>query len=543
MTRKLVALLLVLALCIPVCSLAECAYPLVGDQVDSSSLYPIVTDGSITFDYLMPINGTAFKYIETYAENPSYQLIAAKTGINVNFIHPAQGQFNSFLSTTVMSGDLPDLIQYAERYSGGIQQGIEDGVYIDLTPYLEEYAPDYWAMLQSNSTLKIQGTTADGKVGAFYMVNMPDDSYPYTRMLYRSDWAKEFGMDTPVTLADWEAYFQAVVDNKPGVTPFYINMNSADQISVLLGCFDFLGGYYLRDGQVGHWYTDANLKAALEVLNRWYEKGFISSDFTSMKDNDVYAMFDSGRLACYIHSTDTVFQRTKDIENFEFDSSPYPRLTADQQLHNEIATDPVSSSLQIATAVSSQCEHPEAAVTYLNYLYTLEGANIANYGYTAEDIATYGIDAEAPTYEMVDGVPTFTDYILHNPNGLSCSACSYMLKIHFAPKVKESDMLCNPGVISVPEQRALRLKYSGDPTVDNSLRLPVYNLTAEDQTTVNELMEEISPFAKEYILKFITGAVSLDEFDNYVNKLNSLGMVQILAIKQAGYEAAYGNAQ
>ena len=39
------------------------------------------------------------------------------------------------------------------------------------------------------------------------------------------------------------------------------------------------------------------------------------------------------------------------------------------------------------------------------------------------------------------------------------------------------------------------------------------------------------------VLKFITGAEPLDNFDQYVETIKSLGIEEALAMKQEGYEA------
>ena len=63
---------------------------------------------------------------------------------------------------------------------------------------------------------------------------------PYVRFNVNKDWLDEFGMTEPKTIAEYEAFFQAVLDNKPGVVPLFISRKSAEQINLLMGAFDML---------------------------------------------------------------------------------------------------------------------------------------------------------------------------------------------------------------------------------------------------------------------------------------------------------------
>ena len=68
---------------------------------------------------------------------------------------------------------------------------------------------------------------------------------PYVRFNVNKDWLDEFGMDEPKTIAEYEAFFQAVLDNKPGVVPLYVLRTSNEQINLLMGAFDMLDEWYL----------------------------------------------------------------------------------------------------------------------------------------------------------------------------------------------------------------------------------------------------------------------------------------------------------
>lgn len=57
------------------------------------------------------------------------------------------------LSLMCASGDMTDMIQGMRNYSGGSTKALDDEVIIDLLPLIEEYAPNYWSIMQSDDNI------------------------------------------------------------------------------------------------------------------------------------------------------------------------------------------------------------------------------------------------------------------------------------------------------------------------------------------------------------------------------------------------------
>lgn len=490
-------------------------------ETADAPLYPVVTDGSITLEYWMPLDATAAQVVSSYAENTAYQKAQEVTGINIEFIHPTVGEAQSQFNLLIVSGDLPDMIQYAAFYSGGVYQGYEDGAYVDLTPYLEECAPDYYALINEDEDIHREVYKND-KVITFERTNLEQDA-PYYRPMVRSDWLEEFGMDVPRTLDDYEAYFQAILDNKPDADPAIINLTGTEsERDLWMGAYDMKGGWYVVDGVVTHYYDNPNLRDFLTKMNEWYEAGYISRDFAALTQEQINTLFDSGQLGMYSQSVDNQYSRAQQLENFSFTSCPNPRLTEDQQLHNGPSNNRVTA--RYSTAITSSCENIEAAVKFLNY------------GYTDEGILTYNYGVEGEAWNMVDGEPQYTDLMLNNPDGLTTSQVAYIYRVHFGPKAVVPDTKCLPGVIKDQESLDFRLLWSDDPNIDSDYSMPVLTLTAEETQERADIIAEVSPYVSEMMMKFITGAESLDNFDTYLETLNSLNFPRAKEITQAAYD-------
>ena len=519
MLKRILTLTLALAL---LCGSALAAEHLEGYYTPppmNEGQYPIDEEG-VTLTYWMPINSGAANFISSYDENPSYQAVQANTGVDIEFIHPAAGTEVESLQLLLASGELPDMIQVQREdwYSGRLKALYEDGAIIDIAPYLDEYAPQYKEVINHDEVAQRQ-IIDDGKVYGFYKITYADPM-PYVRFNVNKDWLDEFGMTEPKTIAEYEAFFQAVLDNKPGVVPLFISRTSAEQINLLMGAFDMLDDWYLADDStVGYWANAAQYKDFLTLLHSWYEKGYLMKDFASMTQSEAQALFDVGQLACIGDSVDATYSRVAD--KFTVTNLPYMRKEADSVIGSNLPNWPVDEMNAWVTVITSACENVEAAVQYLNYGYTYEGSLYFSFGLEGEHW-NWGDD----------GLPKFTDVILNNADGMTISNVSYALKIHFGSRYCYPDTIGHPGTASNEEALRIRTMWKDDTNEQSYLRLPPISLTTEESEERADIMIQVDTYAQEMMLKFITGAESLDYYDTYLQELDARGMQRAIEITQ-----------
>jgi len=496
--------------------------------------YPIEEEG-VKLSYWMEIQGNAVAWIDSYAKNPAYQKAEADTGVEIEYLHPAAGTSKEAFQL-LFSGELPDMIQVrAEHwYNGGLQALYDDGIIIDVTPYLEQYAPQYLEVLNVSDTTRAQCYT-DGKVLGFYKITHAP-ALPYNRVNVNKDWLDEMGVAEPVTIAEYEAYFDWVLANKPDVVPLYIGnltTTSAQMMNLFTGAYDFLYDWYVdRDNpeKVRYWANSPHLKEYLTMMNEWYNKGYLGKDFLALTAAEAQALFDAGKLAAICDSVDATFNRVTALENgFATTNLPYMRKEKDSVLGSGLTDFPVSLTAPFVTVITSSCENVEAAVQYLNYGYTYEGAMPYN----------FGIENEGFVWGE-DGLPKFTDLMINNPDGMTVSNTSYVLKGHFASRYCYPDNLAHPNVASKKEALANRTKWAGDTNEQNFLQLPPIKLTAEETAERAALMAQVDTYAKEMMLKFIMGAESLDNFDKYLVEVTEYGLAGATAITQAALDRYLG---
>lgn len=486
-----------------------------------SIAYPITGAEGVTLTYWMPTNANATKYVENYSDTEVWQEVMKRTGVKVEFIHPATGQEKEQFNIMMASGDLPDIINGADWYSGGELNGFNEGAYLDLTELVKTYAPDYYREANADTERTREFYSENGIMSAFYRINV--NAVPQVeRPLIRPDWLQEFGMEDPVTLEQFETYMKKVKEIK-NVSPFIPIIGDAKQKTQQepwYGAFDMLPDWYVKDGVVKYGNAEPELKNLLTWLADMYIKGYISKDFPTMDMKQIMADFNSGNTGMYVNSVDN--GRSSAIAaGVPIASTKLPRVTIDQKIHTGIQGWPKGGDV---TAITTACKNPQIAAQFLNYAFTKDGAMLYNYG------------IEGKTYTMVDGEPKYTDYMLNNPLYPTESA-NYILRIHFAAKLQtETPLKFNPTIAKSPEAVEFRLKWTDDPNVDNAYRLPPITLSQADSSERGKIMTNLNTYADEMILRFIMGAEPLSNFDKYMDKIKGYGIDRAKEITQRAYD-------
>jgi len=536
--KKLIALVLVLMLFVP----AAFAAPTYEEALPGYYKPPVMNEGqypikgeNLKLTYWMPINSGAAQFISSYEDNPAYQLIQENTGVDIEFIHPAAGTDKESFQL-LFGQELPDMILFnnGNWYTGDLAAMYEDGIIIDLMPYLEQYAPQYKEIVDSNELCQAQAY-ADGKALGFYKMTYAD-KIPYIRVNINKDWMTEAGLaKEPQTIAEYEQYFQWILDNKEGVAPFHFNPATASAMNcnVLTGAFDFLKDWYVTKedpNKVAYWANSPQLKDFLTLMNEWYTKGYISKDFLSESGSEVQAKFDAGKVGAVIDSVDATMSRLYATEgHFTLTNCPYLTKEPGQILGSNLAATPIGDGGEWVTVVTTACKQPEIAVQYLNYCYTYEGSIIPN----------FGVEGEA-FFWGEDNNPVGTDLIKNNPRGMTISDAFYAIKIHFGAKYCYPDDITYLPLLDDQMATQIRTKWNGLGTEDNYLQLAPIKLTAEEAAERANLMSQVDTYAKEMMIKFITGAEPLDNFDAYVESVNNYGLLDAIEITQAALNRFFG---
>ena len=248
-----------------------------------------------------------------------------------------------------------------------------------------------------------------------------------------------------------------------------------------------------------------------------------------MTGSEGQSMFDNQLIGCIGDSVDSTYTRSLTHKNFEVSNCPYPRLTHDQKIGSAIGQFPVDSTMEYVTVITSACKNVEAAILYLNYGYTFEGSLTA----------IFGVEGETWNWGE-DGTPKYTDLILKNPDGMTYSNVSYVLRNGVGSSYRYQDTIAHPAVAGNPDSYRIRTMWLNDENEQSFLRMPPITLTTEESERRNEIMSQINTYCKEMKLRFITGAEPLDNFESYVAEVEAMGIKEAISITQDALDRFMG---
>ena len=458
-----------------------------------------------------------------------FKVMGEKFNIDFEFDNPPSDNFEERLNLVMMDDTLPDVIM--DMPMTDILKYGEAGVIIPLNEYIENDMPNLKAAIDARDGVEKAITYADGNI---YYLPMLDEkvsgNMPY---IIRTDWLEKLGMESPVTLEDWEAYFE-------GVKTTDLNGNGQND-EIPFGSFDMTGlrNFVTAFGVLDDFYTDPDdggkvhygpiedkYKEALTWLNEMWNKGYIDQEIITMD----YSAF-SGKLAQNIIGSfygplggmlaaqnATMSQA---VEGFRVDATVPPKGTA--QIHSNIDQEPRAVAAAVITAT---CKNVDRVVEWLDYMYGEEGGLLVNMG------------IEGTHYTMVDGKPIFTDFVLNNEDGLSPKNAvgTYSFAQSTGPFILSQDI-----VSQIDDEAVVKAKNECIiPYLEQSKQYLIpgsMSFSSEDDAVRREAMTDIETYVDEMVMKFITGRESLDNWDTYVAKVESMGINEVLDIYQSTLDA------
>ncbi|RCX19482.1 putative aldouronate transport system substrate-binding protein [Anaerobacterium chartisolvens] len=465
-----------------------------------------------------------------------------RTGIKIQWIEPPAGQAAEAYNLMIASRDLPDLIEDINAaqsndysYPGGYDKAIDDGVILKLNDLIDKYAPNYKKIINSDPITKKLTITDKGNIYGIAQINadisdinrpiIPRAANPGNGLVIRRDWLDDLGLEIPVTLDDWYTVLKAFKEKKGAVAPLLINKTGAGLNSQFLTAFGTAytnrkgQEFYQENGKVKFGPIEPGYKKYLTFMNKWYEEGLIDK-FFMVRDADLDTFSAKYMPAGKAGATNLGFgwvgdyysKVSKTAQDPDFYLQPVnpPVSGTGEQVHFRYTTWSVGGF----TAITTSCKYPEAAIKWLDYVYSKEGILMTNWG------------IEGTSYNMREGKPVIVERILNDPE----PAWAWMLETRF-------NGLSTPGVADeqwmnslLSEAQLESRKYWGQ--TDNSWNMPPLYRTYEEEAVYTSGMSDIIAYVDDMTVKFIMGSESVSNYDAFVSEIKNMGIDQIIKIQQ-----------
>ncbi len=484
---------------------------------------PIV-DEPTTLSYFVADDSNCAIMTTDWNDNEFYQEMERRTGVHLEMEMVSSADYQTNFNLMIASGTLADLIYVgASYYAEGVDAAIDDGYFLDLTDLVDEYMPNYQKVRTSDIQYELLSTTDSGRLGAVYELRQSKQG-PWLGLWIRQDWLDDLNLETPVTFDDYHEVLTAFKNEKGATAPLILNFSGSDgEFGTMSGGLNVLNSWQLDEtGKVNFGpYMDA-WKEYVTIMNQWYNEGLIDPDFMATDERTAdmaKVVTGASGLFAALYTMPSVYEAASEDSNMNLAPVNPPVKNEGDEIHIRLRDSYTSGN----TAISADCENPEVAMRWLDYLFTEEGALLANYG------------VEGDTFEFDEnGDPVYTDKIVNNENGWTMTQTMASYLCPSAGIANWSDWTRELAGVREKDQAC----YDVWSEADDTWRLPSsVTLTQDESTERAALYADISTTVKEQTAQFISGALDIESnWDAYIASLESSGIERAIEITQAAYD-------
>lgn len=480
---------------------------------------PISKD-KITLTAFWPAPANVLKLVTDFNQCSVYPVLEKQTNIHINFQHGTVEQYNLMIN----SGDLADIIFAPDstyKYPGGGAKAVADGAYLKLNDYLDKYCMWYPKLINSTPEFKRDACTDDGTIWGFAMVETHIQG-AWMGMTARQDWLDDLGIQTPVTYDDWHNMLVKFRDEKKASAPLLLPKTLFAWTDSFIAGYQVGSSFYQVDKKVKYGPLEPGFKQFIAMLAQWYKEGLIDKDFATRDQASVDQLKFTSQAGAWfdgfwVLNFNKGLAQDKDVYRQVGIQDPVQQ--AGDQLHLRQTNYNIRDEW---TSVSAKSKYPIEAVRWLDNLYSDENHQLLN----------YGVGDEA--YVQKDGKWQPTELITKNPDGLNLAEAEFRYVMHDGPMQRE---ISRDDVSWTPDELACEATWD---KADSAYVMPLISLTADEATENSNIMNDINTFVTESCTKFVMGVDSMDNFDQFVDKIKSMNIDKAIAIQQAALDRYYG---
>ncbi len=474
-----------------------------------------------------------------YANDPNellaIQQIEKNTNVHVNWQTVNGTEAAEKFGLMLVSGNYADIMRQANSYySGGMEKGVQDGVFLEMTDLVDKYMPNYKERIASVDGLEKDVMTDDHRMVGVWTLASDFGKISGERVwggpAIREDWLNETGLAVPVTIADWDTALRAIKANHPDLeAPLMTGQNGYNAYGAWTTAYGVGYAFYKDGNTVKYGPMEDGYKAYVEQMRQWYKDGILDPNFIT-NNATIMGVLDyigAGKCAAspnlWGHTAKQLtYMGYNNDENFNLVAAEYPVMNAGDTPECLLDT---SATVKECNAISAKAADKELVLRYLDYWYTDECMVLDSMG------------IENDSYVITDGQYHLGPVLRGKVEDGTVNTISQAMSLW---TLGTSDFgLYNWGMFEVQNEDDLSAMNACD--VWNSakfdLMLPsTMTSTDAENTEFTSLYTDIETLANENTVKFITGEQSMDQWDAFQNQLKQYGVERCIELKQAALD-------
>ncbi len=524
----------------------------VPEYLNTESDFPIVKDG-----YDVTLRAVISQQDGFGSDDPNdYWFIAwaqQKMNIKLDVELIAGSALDEKKPLLFASQTLPDLLWCLSLSSTDmVTYGQNGGLLLDLKPYINEHnTPHILQWFDAFPEAEQIVTCLNGAVYTLPGIGDASDIGDFaSRSFVNKKWLDDNGMKMPETIDEYTEMLRAYKEANPDLIPLGGSYENDNPGVVLLSGLGFITtdplgvSPALRNGEAVIPAANADYREYLSTMKTYYDEGLIARDFFTMDSTETQALAAEKQ---HVAMATVPYLVLPEAEDFKEYVSTNP-LTSDM---NSEKVWPVASRYSIGQlSVAANCKYPEVAVRFADFFFSdmghiykwsgpMEGSEdtlgmVDGWFVEQNDDGSYTFDVRDVRDGKYDNRWVYyISAIIPSGGILGIGNCTismfedqdtgYLDNCKFAGIEWKRPLSLDDGDQNF---RATQLEYQA-PYAHEGYPSILY-FTEEQNARLSDLKTVIDAYIKTETARFITGVRPLDDFDTYLNELETLGLSEYL---------------
>ena len=477
----------------------------------------IAEGGQQAPDYLMEGLDGDSSITRVWEDNLFFSRMQEKTGISFQFRQYSDYEMWTGRKEAILKGeDLPDVLFKASLSADDIRDMYEAGVIIDLKPYLEEYAPDLWALLQEHGDWQEAITTSDGAIPSLPSFNELQNN---DLIWINREWLEKLKLEKPKTageLTEVLRRFKTGDPNRNGrsdeVPLTFIGMWELRFLGHAFGIIDNDDYIRLEDGKVVSSLTSDSNREFLTWLHQLWQEGLLDHSGFTTTDSLRQVTDENATITYGAMLGPTPLTVVPNAASEKYDVL-MPLEYNGERKYRDLAGDVVLGTF----AITSACREPEKLVSWVNRLYTEEGSMLAQCGLDGEEYEWN----EDGYWEWNYDLTTVAQEILPNNTISEGGTAPGICPADF--QLKYGDAATRRIVEQVYEIKGMSVH-----------PFPYLTPDREDEARMNTIRLELMSWAEQAMACFVTGDTEMNDetWADFCSTADKKGLTELMEIWQ-----------
>ncbi|WP_245376099.1 extracellular solute-binding protein [Paenibacillus eucommiae] len=452
----------------------------------------------------------------TYADSPIPENfftkeLAKRTNLDLQIQRFKATDPTEELGLLVASNNLPDIVGTTTS-SLVSKLGVE--AFVPINKYLD-ILPNFKKVLDENPQIMKSNTSSDGNLYVFDYLSYKISPRVNYGIMIRKDILEKNGIAVPKGPDQYYEVFKKLKQIYPDSYPF-INYYGADILQLLSQSWGTFNKMFVPDGKDAWEYGPVSneYKDMLVYLAKLYKEGLMDPEFMTSKEdrfNSQVLQADKGfAFQGWFGRMDSL-QNTAKEKVPEFELAPADFMGP----KGKVMAEP--KVLDYGISVSSSSKHVKEALQLIDYLYSPSGSTLV----------TMGVEG-VTFHEEADGTITYPEF-----QGQAVTRVELEKKygLTMTGFMETADPRSAPRAITPKFQEVLDLLK--DPFWEEEQ--PVMHFTEEEVSRKTPLEDALLKAVLEYSTKVIMGTESIEKWDEWLKKNESIGYKKLVDIYNTAY--------